>query len=351
MSIENEILEYALMDGINHIHKKLESGEFSKLTSGFVRYKDIRECVNVKDDDFRQSEKKLVENMTKQLYSLLFTNPMVFAFAMSKVKLKSAPVTVKDYTNLVLETLKQMKLFNQDIQKEFRNGTPQHLYLIFSAPEQRKVLDDMVKVVDAFVPYFENAVKAERVCSDKYLRAGEFARLIGMFNAKMEESLVSANSLIQNWDNSGSVNDIAYDVLVDGFKEKSKEILSSATKAIDSNEKQQLVPKISEPVVSEEEGIRLQTIAQANYLYDELVNDTMRDLQEQVPYSAREMYAYFVDVKFANFVKEHKMPLAKSTSLKQAQDVVSKLNGLYNYVSKISENSRVSIVYGNEMMQ
>lgn len=349
--MENKIVEFALEHGLNHLHKKIESGEFSNLASGFVHYKDMRECVNVEKNGVIQSEKELVENMTQQLYSFLFSNPVVFTFAMSKLKLKSAPVTVRDYSNIVIETIKYIKSFNISLQKEFKNGTPHHFYLIFSDPEQRKMLNDMIKVVDAFVPFFENAAKAESVCSDKFISASEFSRLITIFNGKMEQSLTVARNMIADWDTSGAVDNIVYDNLVDGFKEVSNAILKLAKEISESQKSTQNTPKTSVVVVSAEEQLRLQTIDQANYLYDELINDTMRDLQAQVPYSAKDMYAYFVGVKLEKFIKEHKMPLSKSTPLKQAQDVVSKLNGLFNYVSKISENSRVSIVYGNDMMQ
>ena len=63
------------------------------------------------------------------------------------------------------------------------------------------------------------------------------------------------------------------------------------------------------------------------------------------------MYEYFVSNKLAKFKKEHKMPLLETASLKQAQEVVSQLNNLFNYVSKISENARVSIYFGNDRIQ
>lgn len=351
MKIENEILEYALRDGIKQMNQNLENGDFSRLASGFVKYRDIRDLVNVNKDNIKQSEKELVENITKQLYSFLLSNPMAFVFAMSKVKLKSAPVTVRDYSSIILETSKFMKLFYHGIQNEFKTGCPQHFYLFFNSPEQVEALGDVIKVVDTFVPFFKSATKAESVYSDKYIGVSEFSRLIEILNGKMESSLVNASGMMKNWENVGDVDEATYKSLVEGFKDLSKGIVKSAKEISDSQAKPQKQSKPSSEVISAEEQLRLQTINQANCLYDELVNDTMRDLKAQVPYSARDMYAYFVGVKFEKFVKEHKMPLAKSTPLKQAQDVVAKLNGLFNYVSKISENSRVSIVYGNDMLQ
>ena len=87
-------------------------------------------------------------------------------------------------------------------------------------------------------------------------------------------------------------------------------------------------------------------IKKANEMYDELCRDTMRDLQAQVPYSAREMYDYFVNVKFANFVKNFKMPLDGSTKIGTAKEACNQLNELFNYISKISENSHTTNVYG-----
>lgn len=346
MNIQSEIFKYVLRDTKDKIREKVDNGEFSNVTSAFVGYKDIRESVSVDKDNIRQSEKQLVENMVKQIYSFLFTDAMIFSAVITRTKVKSMPVTAKDFYNLANETFKQLTLTNNEIQNEFKNGNPQHLYFIFALPEQRKLLDEAVKVFGKCLPFFENASKAESVYSDKYLGIDEFTRLIELFNGKMLGALQSARDMVEAWDDERHLD---YNALVEGFKALSADIIKSAKDISESQAKQPSKPKILGGV-SAEEQLRLQTIKQANYLYDELVNDTMRDLESQVPYSARDMYAYFLNDKFAKFIKEHKMPLAKSTSLKQAQDVVSKLNGLFNYISKISEKSCASIVYGNDMM-
>ena len=104
-------------------------------------------------------------------------------------------------------------------------------------------------------------------------------------------------------------------------------------------------PKV---VLSKQDEIndeRLMTIREANMMYDELVSGTMRDLERQVPYSVREMYEHFVNVKFANFVKNFSMPLSESTKLSVAKEVCRQLNELNNYVSKISENATSTNIY------
>ena len=354
-------------DEFYRTRERLQRGEFTDLTSGFVTYEDISNCVNVNKDDIRQSEKELVENMTRQLYSFLLSNSMVVCFSMSKVKLKSTPVTVKDYSNVILETINTMKEYNQGLKKEFKDeDMPKHFYLIFSDPDYRDLLDDTIKKIDTFVQFFESAKRAESVYSNKYVSDKEFLRLIEVFNTRMEKSLTSAQAVVKNWDTTGMIskgqlinwntsemkNNNAFGNLVEGFKGLSSSILKSAKEICDEQEKSQKEQKKEVgKVVSEAEQQRLKTIKEANSLYDELINDTMRDLQSQVPYSAKDMYEYFVSNKLAKFKKEHKMPLLETASLKQAQEVVSQLNNLFNYVSKISENARVSIYFGNDRIQ
>ena len=97
--------------------------------------------------------------------------------------------------------------------------------------------------------------------------------------------------------------------------------------------------------VDEKNNERLMAIRTANMMFDELCNGTMRDLEKQVPYSVREMYDYFVNVKFANFVKNFSMPLDDSAKLSVALEAARQIQELNNYVSRISENATTTNIY------
>ena len=347
MNLENDIFAQALKNGLDELKAKFETGDFTRLASGFTFNKE-KKVAEFDESDFRGYEQVLVEDTTRHLYTFLFTNPMVFAMAMSKVKIKE-PKTITDFSTLTIDALAEMKKYYAGLQKEYKSGVPEHLYLFFGVAENRQSFERVIKVVDKLAPYFENAMKVEKICSDKNMSDEEFLRLAVLFNSKMSNSLVTTLASVENWEDLGPGFEVSYIDLMNHFRNCAREI--SETKKQFDGKKQESVPiarRVAPVEISPEEKMRLATIREANNLYDELVHDTMRDLQAQVPYSAREMYEYFVDVKFANFVKEHNMPLSNTTSLRQAQDVVAKLNALYNYVSKISENSKVSVVYGNE---
>ena len=349
MNLENDIISQALKKGFNDLKEKFETGDFTRLVSGFT-FNGEKKVAEFDESDFRGYEQVLVEDTTRHLYTFLFTNPMVFAMAMSKVKIKE-PKTISDFSTLSIDALAEMKKYYAGLQKEYKAGMPEHLYLFFGVAENRKAFERVIKVMDKLMPYFESAIKVEKICADKKMSDEDFLRLAVLFNTKMNHSLVTTLASVENWEDLGPGFEVSYIDLMNHFRNCSKEILE--TKKQFDEKKQETAPevvvkKVAPVQISPEEQKRLDTIKEANDLYDELVKDTMRDLQAQVPYSAREMYEYFVDVKFAKFVKEFQMPLSNSTSLGAAQDAVAKLNGLFNYISKISENSKVSVVYGNE---
>ena len=94
------------------------------------------------------------------------------------------------------------------------------------------------------------------------------------------------------------------------------------------------------------EEARLKAIARANSLFDELCEDFMRDLQAQYSLSSKDMYDEFVNVKFKKFVEKYSMPISSDASEGYANEVTHKILNLMDYVSKISENSYVTSVYG-----
>ena len=97
--------------------------------------------------------------------------------------------------------------------------------------------------------------------------------------------------------------------------------------------------------ISPKEQERRAAILRANSLYEELCIDFMRDLEKQVPITAKHMYEEFVDVKFKNFVERYPMPIASDASEGYAKEVIFQLNKLIDYISKISQSSYVTMPF------
>ncbi len=97
---------------------------------------------------------------------------------------------------------------------------------------------------------------------------------------------------------------------------------------------------------NEKEQTRLQVIKQANDKYEEFCLDFMRDLEKQVPLSTRDMYETFMNEKFANFQNKFNMPLDNSVSEGFAREAMYQIELMIEYISKISQNSYVTSIYG-----
>ena len=173
----------------------------------------------------------------------------------------------------------------------------------------------------------------------------------------MQKSLVEAVKYLESWKKYGTDHTELFKRTLDFFTETSSEAIKAIEEIQRAERELKELQEASKPKVEPRpvrkveftpnpaEQERLNMISEANMMYDELCRNTMRDLENQVPYSVRDMYDYFVNVKFAKFVKNFSMPLSSSTKLSVAKEVCAQINELNNYISKISENAATTNIY------
>lgn len=304
---------------------------------------------NLKADDISGFEHVLVDDTTENLYALILTRPEVFATALSLKDLK-APENVKGYFQNMQKIFADLLRFEGDIKKAVENDMEKS-YILFKSEEVRKSFAEFMVFMKNIYPYFELVSKIDKISRKTNGMSEEFFETVPKLNEQVRGILESSSKLIGNWRSPGVVFDERYQVIMSHFDENSKHVDSHKAlferlqeeKRINLEQRKQSVE--TNPKLSEVEIERRRCIQEANMMYDELVQSTMRDLEKQVPYSVREMYDYFVNVKFAKFVKSFSMPLESSTKLNVAREVCSQLNELNNYISRISEKATTTNIY------
>ncbi len=349
----NEVYKLSAMQA----RKQIESGKIDRF------YVSLFDFVNKKPIDFTQYysnaklyERKMIEYITEGLYALICSNMMSIAFAANTEGIEK-PQNIKTYARNIKGLLGSFSKFNKDMEIAVREKIDSN-YIIFNTEENRQVFKDFYTYVQALLPYFETAAKIEAVCTDKKTTEGQFYSVVAKMNAKAGEALVDAvskssvagsevgidgfvsmnNTLLNFFDKHSNV--VAYMGALYAEGEKAQE--EARIENEKSNKKQvEITPAEQE---------RQDAIKRVNSKYEEFVNDTMRDLQMQVPYSAREKYEKMLK-KFETFVNNFTMPLAQNANIKYIQKVEGQLDEIINDVSRISESSKVSIVYGNPVMQ
>lgn len=286
---------------------------------------------------------------TQNLYYIIQDHPLTWAYCSSKGELKEAE-TLNDFQNNLRKMQSGSEIVAANIKRYKKAGLADDDFMKYA--DSRNQYSAFLKCVSNYVSsaiYLSDYAKSKS--SSAYLR--QLTKTLPM----MEKSLIEATKYLDSWKKYGLDHSELFKRTVDFFKETASEAISAIQKvqeeerklqeAIDANK-----PKIEPRPVKKVEFTpnpaeieRTKMINEANMMYDELVRNTMRDLEKQVPYSVREMYDYFVNVKFAKFVKNFSMPLSSSTKASVAKEVCAQINELNNYVSKISENAVTTNVY------
>ena len=296
-------------------------------------------------------EKVLIEDTTENLYGLILTRPEVFATALSLKDLK-APKDVKGYVQNMQKIFADLLRFEGDIKKAVDAGVDKS-YILFKSEEIRKSFAEFMVFMKSVYPYFEVVQKLDKISKKTNGMSEGFFAAVPQLNEEVRNILESSSKYIGDWKAPGVDFAERYKVISEHFAENSKYVDSKkedferiqAERQFAEAQKRQIVRV---PELSEEELLRRKYIQEANMMYDELVRNTMRDLEKQVPYSVREMYDYFVNVKFAKFVKSFSMPLESNVKINTAREVLSQLNELNNYISRISENAVTTNIYMNK---
>lgn len=193
------------------------------------------------------------------------------------------------------------------------------------------------KIISLF-EYLRKTVDFLKVNLDKQ----EFSRIISKKNFNIDNLL---NTIINNV--------AKFDVFNQGYGEKFGKINENFN-VLDypelSMQKSKTDSKIIEPTIESKSVVykpeldlseieRREIIDKANKLYDELVNDCIKDLNKQVSASSYDLYKDFVENRFANFVKQYSMPLKRDASTAEAKEVCRQINKLMDRITYISEQS------------
>jgi len=197
------------------------------------------------------------------------------------------------------------------------------------------------KEVDTFVnismPIFENFVKVENLCA-REISKEDFLKIVSGLNKKLTNNFNVLNKFSQNAEGLllGDIEVVT--ALSDSFKKITKNLDPKNLKEDEFDEFLKDLKKVPAGDKSESEIQREFYIARANDLYNQLQFDWMRDLNKQVPFSAKERYNAYM-TKFNKFSERFQMPLAEDTSLGMAKEICAQINNLMDYISNISSEA------------
>lgn len=300
-------------------------------------------------------ENMLIDLTSTTSFQFLKQNPIVSLFEKGGQLKFSQINTIEDY-NPNLQNLKVALKAYKNHMISVIGSTPDMLLRNFNSQESQKKFDNFAEFVEELSKFYKLAEKSKDICFDKYRNFGEFINLAVASNKKLIAQLKTCASKVGTIEDFGFGNaEQGADVFNSFVQEwtifnqhmtnaakKDKDFRDSVQAEI---EKARLEKSKVAPTISPAEQERLKAIQNANSLYDELCQDFMRDLQQQYALSTKDMYDYFVNVKFKKFIERFPMPLSNSTSTGVANEAAAQIKNLMNYVSKISENSYTTSVY------
>jgi len=300
-------------------------------------------------------ENMLIDLTATTAYEFVKKNPLVFAFE-KRQSMRLKPIEeITDYNDnlqVLKEQIKSYKAFLNSIHGTDKESDLMH----FRTPESRKKYDNFQEFVNELSKFYTLAEKSKNTCFEKHQNFVEFSNIITTLNKKMISQLKTCAAKVAHIEDLGmghaeqgvGVFNACADewTILNGHVtragKKEKDFRDSVQAEID---KARLERSKIEPSVSPSEQARRDAINTANALYEELCQDFMRDLENQYALSSKDMYEYFVNVKFKNFVERFHMPLSSSTKIGTANDAAAQIRSLMSYVSKISENSYTTSVY------
>ena len=342
----NDLIRFA----INQVGQHVSNGAIENLFGDTLDYPPKEKDIAFGEKDFREFERLLINDVAISIYKLIVSNPIVLAVAMSKGKV-SRPSTIKDYTSNIQILHGDLKNFGKEMDTAVARNEDGG-YIVFRTEENRASFRQFLKFMNNASLIFPIAVKAEKVCLDKKLSDLEFLKIVCEYNKKIAELLENSFEKIDNLYVVGPGFDIMLTDFINNFKTNIQSVEQYKTMVLDEeNAKKQTIavkPAAIASQISPKEQERIEWINKANDLYNQLCVDFMRDLEKQVPQSTRDMYRYFIDVKFAGFVKRFQPPLSNSATVGMAKEAYSQINKLMDYITEISKNSYTISVYGND---
>jgi len=211
--------------------------------------------------------------------------------------------------------------------------TPHDMYLA----ENIKYCDQVAELLEASGEYLQLLYKLEQITYSEQTKEN-FLKIVTKYHKKMDTSLNKILNIVKR-DDIGLVGDVElYEVL--------QNMIALVTDKMDiKNLKKEI--KDNKTVCSEKknptDNEKTNLINKANNLFMQLRLDFMRDLEQQVPYSARDKYEFFMN-KYEKFIKSFSMPLSNDTSIGMAKEACVQIQNLMDYVSYISSESYSTIL-------
>lgn len=340
----NDLIRYSL----DVVTSKLEDGAIDNLFGNSLNHPDKKE-VSFSESDFRAFEKLLIEDAVISLYKVIVSNPIALAVAMSKNSM-TRPESVKGYVDNILKLNGELRNFEREMDSAVKNKVDTN-YIVFNDPENRKSYKQFLAFMDSIVPFFQIALKAEKVCLDKNIGDAEFLKIVTDYNRKINEILEHSKSKIENFFVVGPAFDQVFEQFTENFKRNAKTVqeykvmiddIEAHKKAVISERPRQSMPKAE---MSEKEKSRLQKIQEANELYERFQLDFMRDLQKEVSLMNRDMYNALID-KVEVFLKRFPMPLSNNVSLGMATEAYAQITKFIDTVYYISRNTYTPVILG-----
>ena len=308
-----------------------------------------REQVPVTPETLRQCARQLFDGIARIYYYILMRNSIIVDSCIQE-KNKSVldePENVERALQIFADFDKGLNNLKLNTKLIYKTGCWVDLPGSPNYAEYTKAQNNTHNVLKCAIEFVSKAIEIERF-EDKPDK--DYYRILVSNMKKMNDINRQAFPYVKEWE---VFNEDLVTIFETGMKDFNVSVTNLKAFVNDWKSEQQ---KAYQPVEQErrvvvqersmKEESRLRAIDRANSLYDELCMDFMRDLQAQYSLSSRDMYEEFVNVKFKKFVERYPMPIASDASEGYANEVAYQIQNLMDYVSKISENSYVTSVYG-----
>ncbi len=330
---------------LNLLSKMKEGSDEYNFVKSTMDFFSLKENKIVCRNDPRVFERQSLEYTSEALYRLITTNFVTVAVAVRDDKSKT-PSTLSEISNDMFAAYDKVKTFKVEFERLNREN-PKEAFKMFKSYKYSEAFMQLVEFLDVIMPFFETIKKVDKIILDKSISDKEFYRIIVKQNIKLLDILQKANDKIGTWPDINEVFDLLYQAIRGDFSDSAQTIYFKGVVQYNTERVANIQVRKVEPVINEKEQERLSAISRANALYDELCLDFMRDLEKQYSHSVKDMYDYFVNVKFKKFTERYPMPIDNNVSVGYAVEVASQIKSLMEYVSKISENAYTTSVFGN----
>jgi len=296
-------------------------------------------------EELKILEKIALDYTTFMFYDALIKTPGVYEFNDANVELDENADSIQGYKANLLKMRETMAEFQKFMQSAYGKGLYEIEKIKAGIQTSRKAdaaTNHISNLFDFAWKYFAIIDKLENVCVNENDKR-EFLHKVTSLNQKLAaviDKVVGYINASKDWSLGSSAR---FEFASMAFKE---EINNMDIKFLNQSASEKIEPAKKVVIgISDSERERLNEIAKANALYDELCLDFMRDLEKQYAHSTKDMYRNFVDVKFKKFVERFNMPLSNNVSIGHARECQGQIKNLMDYISTISESSYTIGVY------